>query len=103
MLHGLVLRCCCCDCVFSLHVLMRFVLLCVCVLFYGLFVALCFVVVECVPFFFNACVSFVVYCKTLCVLFVCEFRVCGLFCVFVCSLCDLLCDVIWCVCVCFFV
>ena len=41
--------------------------------------ALCFVVVECVPFcLICLCVSFAVYCETLYVLFVCAFRVCGL-------------------------
>ena len=40
MLHGLLLCGCCCDCVFSLHVLVRFVLLFVCAV---LRFAFCFV------------------------------------------------------------
>ena len=48
------------------------------------FVALCFVVVEFVPMcLISLCVSFVAYCEKLSVLFVCAFRVCGLFYVFV--------------------
>ena len=66
--------------------------------------ALCIAVVECVLFcLICLCVSFVVYCETLYVLFVCAFRVCGLFHVSVCTRCDLLCDVVWFVCLCLFV
>ena len=58
---------------------------------------LCFVVVECVLFcLIYLCVSFVVYCETLYVLFVCAFRACGLLSVFVCNICDLLCVVLRC-------
>ena len=57
--------------------------------------------VECVLVCITClCVSFVVYCETLYISFVCAFRVCGLFYVFVCNVCDLLCDVVWCVCLC---
>ena len=34
-------------------------------------------------------------------LFVCAFRACCLLYVFVCNICDLLCDVLWCACLCF--
>ena len=49
------------------------------------------------------CGSSVMFCETLYGLFVCAFRVCGLFYVFLCSLCNLLCDAVWCVCLCGFV
>ena len=79
MLHGLLLCCCCCDCVFPLHVLVRFVLLSLFVVLWFVF-ALCFVVLECVLFCLSClCVSFVVYCETLHVLFVRAFRVCVFF------------------------
>ena len=80
--------------------LVWFVLLFFCVPFYGLLLMCVLVVVECVLFGLKrSCVSFVVYCETLSDLFVC-FRVCDLFYVFVCHLCDLLCDVVWCICLC---
>ena len=63
----------------SLHVLVRFVLLLLCAVLWFVF-ALCLVVVECVLLCLTClCVSFVVYCETLYVLFVCAFRVYGLF------------------------
>ena len=102
ILHGLRLCCCWCDCVFSVHVLVRFVLLFSCAVLWFVF-ALCLVVVECVLVCLSGlCVSFVVDCETLYVLFACAFRVCGLLSVFVCAICDLLCDVVWCVCLCAF-
>ena len=84
-----------------LHVLVRFGLPCSCAVLW-LAVALCLVAVECVLFrLIHVCVSFEVYCETVYVLFVCAFRVCGLFSVFVCNSCELLCDVVWCVCLSF--
>ena len=82
---------CCCAfavvfvCV-SLHVLVWLMLLCLCDVLWLVF-ALCFVVVECVLLCIMClCVSFVVYCETLYMLFVCALRVCGLFYAFVCDL-----------------
>ena len=92
MLHGLRLCCCCFDCVLSLHVLVRFGLLFSCDVLWFV-VALCLVSVECSLFrLIRLCVSFEVYCETVYVLFVCAFRVCGLFsvCVIVVNYCVML-------------
>ena len=98
LLHGLLLCGYGCDCGFSVHVLVRFV--CFCVLLYGSRLPRVLLWLYVFFFVYYVCVSFVVYCETLYVLFVCAFRDCGLFSVFVCNLCDLLCDVVWCVCLC---
>ena len=65
------LCCCSCDCVISLHMLVWFDLLNLCAVLWCV-IWLCFVVVECVLFcVMCSCVSFVVYCETLYVFFVC--------------------------------
>ena len=98
LLHGLLLCCCGCDRVFSLHVPVLFALLFSCAVLWFVF-DVCLVVVECVLIcLIRLCVSFAVYCETLYVWFVGAFRLCCLFPVFVCSSCDLLCDAVWCVC-----